>query len=87
MSTALHLVEEKRTNEEMEDSTLKRRKRHWVCVKPKKQMPGITEALSEAKTAEKTRWKRRRRRNRGALRTQNQCPRGQKGSRMYFKQP
>lgn len=44
MSIAVHLPEEKRTNEETEDSALNRRRKryHWIYTKPKKQMPGIT---------------------------------------------
>lgn len=44
VNSILHLPEEKGTNEETEDSVLNRRRKryHWLCPKPKKQMPGIT---------------------------------------------
>ena len=44
---ALHLPEEKGTNEETEDSASNRRRKryHWLCPKPKKLMPGITVSI------------------------------------------
>lgn len=47
MSIALHLPEEKGTNEETEDSALNRRRKryHWMCANPKKQMPRITVSI------------------------------------------
>lgn len=47
MSVALHLPEEKGTNEETEDSALNRRRKryHWKYTKPKKQVPGITVSI------------------------------------------
>ena len=47
MSIALHLPEEKGTNEETEDSASNRRRKryHWLCPKPKKLMPGITVSI------------------------------------------